>query len=127
VFLVALTTVLEFWNIVGGSYHLELMYWMWKFGISLAMAGMITALASVLAVRGKLDFAAFWRLIIFMALTMALAGGVTYYYHLNEPTDDEQSDEPSITKTEFRIRERAGDPAPGHIVSHEIAVTSRLS
>jgi hypothetical protein len=99
VFLVALTCTLEFWSVVGGSYHLDLMFWMWKFGISLAMAGMITGLAAVVSVRGKPDFAAFWRLIILMALTMALAGGVTYYYHLNEPADEDSGDEPSITRT----------------------------
>jgi hypothetical protein len=100
VFLVAMNCWLTFWNIVGGAYHLELMEWPWKFGLSMAMAGLLTKLAAVFAAEGKPNSATVWRLVILMGLVMAVAGGVTYYTHLNEPTDeDDTSDSPSITRT----------------------------
>ena len=46
-FLIAIQAVFAVWSQAGGQYHLDLMFWMWKFGISLAMAGMITGLAAV--------------------------------------------------------------------------------
>jgi hypothetical protein len=59
--------VFTFWSQVGGQYHLDLMFWPWKFGISLAAAGLITS------------------------ITADLTREVTYYYHLNEPTDDDEN------------------------------------
>jgi len=35
-FLIAIEMVFTFWSQVGGQYHLDLMFWPWKFGISLA-------------------------------------------------------------------------------------------
>jgi len=100
VFLVAMNCWLTFWNIVGGTYHLELMDWPWKFGLSLAMAALVTKLAAVFAADPKPDSATVWRLVILMGLVMAVAGGVTYYTHINEPADEDDSDDtPSITRT----------------------------
>lgn len=42
-----------------------------------------------------------------LAVTLTLAGAVTYYYHLNEPTDDdEDSDQPAlVTRLEREYEE----------------------
>jgi hypothetical protein len=86
VFLVAIDACLTFWSEVGGQYDLDLMFWPWKFGLTLAAAGLITAITAEL-VRGVRSR----RMVLYGALLIAVvltAGVVTYYYYLNEPTDD---------------------------------------
>jgi hypothetical protein len=91
VFLIAIEVVFTFWSQVGGQYHLDLMFWPWKFGLSLAAAALITAITADL-VRGR-------RVVLYAALliaTIVVAGAVTYYYHLHEPPDDDDdSDQPA--------------------------------
>src|SRR5438067_1579729 len=94
VFLLALNSIGNFWNLVGGQYHLELMFWPWKLGLTLALATLATMVTANMAGGRPV-----WRLGLLIAALMAIAGGVTYYYHLNEPTDEDQGDEPAITKT----------------------------
>lgn len=92
-FLVAVQSVLAFWSQVGGQYHLDLMFWPWKFGLSLAAALLITRMTAAF-LRGRNP----WRLGLLLALTVGLAGYVTYYYHLNEPTDEnDETDIPQIS------------------------------
>ncbi|MGD1072100.1 MAG: hypothetical protein ABSB15_18375 [Bryobacteraceae bacterium] len=106
VFLVALVAVFTFWSQVGGQYHLDLMFWPWKFGLSLAAAGSIAAITAESA-RGAGSRTR--RMAIYcglLAVTIIVAGVVTYYYHLNEPSDDdEDSDQPTrITRLELPSR-----------------------
>jgi hypothetical protein len=90
VFLIALEVVFTFWSQVGGQYHLDLMYWPWKFGLGLAAAALITGITADLA-RGSgaltRRIVLFWSLLI---ATVVVAGVVTYYYHLNEPAEEDQ-------------------------------------
>jgi hypothetical protein len=91
-FLIALDVVFTFWSQVGGQYHLDLMYWPWKFGLSVAAAALITGITADLA-RGS--GAVTRRAVLCGSLliaTIILAGVVTYYYHLNEPPPDEDQD-----------------------------------
>ena len=98
VFLLALNCWLALWTLVGGAYHLELMAWPWKLFLSLAMASLVTMLTAALASARSTR-----TLAILIAAVMAVAGGVTYYYHLNEPVDGEDSgDEFSRTLTTTR-------------------------
>jgi hypothetical protein len=96
-FLVAIEVCLTFWSQVGGQYHLDLMFWPWKFGLTLAAASLITAITADLfrGVPGQPGgFSR--RAVIYAALLFAVivtAGVVTYYYHMNEPPDDENSNE----------------------------------
>ena len=53
-FLVAIEVCFTFWSEVGGQYDLDLMFWPWKFGLTLAAAGLITAITAEL-VRGGRD------------------------------------------------------------------------
>lgn len=103
VFLIALIAVFNFWSQVGGQYHLDLKFWPWKFGLSVAAAGSITAITAEWA-RGAESRTR--RVVLYgalLAVTIVVAGAVTYYYHLNEPTDDdEDSDQPArITRLEL--------------------------
>jgi hypothetical protein len=86
VFLVAIEVCFTFWSEVAGQYDLDLMFWPWKFGLTLAAATLITAIAAELArgVRPR-------RMMVYAALLLlaaATAGIVTYYYYMNEPADD---------------------------------------
>lgn len=96
-FLIALQAFYALWAQVGGQYHLDLMFWPWKLGIGLAGAGLITAItASILQNDGEITRRAL-MLGSLLLVTLGTAGIVTYYYHLNEPTDpqDEEDEQPA--------------------------------
>lgn len=101
-FLLALQTVFTCWSQVGGQYHLDLMFWPWKFGLSVAAALLTTALtASLVRTDGVVGKRA-WLYGSLLLATIALAGMVTYYYHLHEPTDEDNQDDPPTTITKAR-------------------------
>jgi hypothetical protein len=93
-FLVAIDAVYTLWSEVGGQVHLDLMFWPWKLVLGVGAAALITLITGQLARNdGRLTR----RALMFCSLLIALvltAGVVTYYYHLNEPTEqDDDSDE----------------------------------
>lgn len=100
-FLIAIQAVFTFWSQVGGQYHLDLMYWPWKFGLAVTAAWLITAMTANLIqnegeIRGR-----FWLLATMFFATLAIAGAVTYYFHVNEPDDESDAggdEQPSITR-----------------------------
>jgi hypothetical protein len=98
-FLIALQVVFTVWSEVGGQYHLDLMFWPWKLGVGLVSAWLITWITANLVRSDGKATARVWMLAALLIATLAVAGCVTYYYHLNEPQDEEdQGDEqPSIT------------------------------
>jgi hypothetical protein len=93
-FLVAIEAVFIVWSQVGGQYHLDLMFWPWKLGISVAAAALIVAITANLV---RSEGVVTRRTLLFcscLITILVLAGVVTYYYHLNEPADqDEDQDE----------------------------------
>jgi hypothetical protein len=98
-FLVAIEVCLTFWSEVGGQYDLDLMFWPWKFGLTLAAAGLITAITAELvrSVRSR------WIVIygVLLLAVVVMAGIVTYYYYMNEPADD-NGDAPASQTTRLR-------------------------
>jgi glucan phosphoethanolaminetransferase (alkaline phosphatase superfamily) len=95
-FLIALQVVFTVWSQVGGQYHLELMFWPWKLGVGGTSAALIVAItASLVRSDGQITR----RTLVFcscLIVVLAVAGVVTWYYHLNEPADQENGqDEPS--------------------------------
>ena len=93
VFLLAVQVWLTFWSEVGGQYHLELMWWPWKFGLTAVVAGLIAAITGDLL---RNDGEVTRRATVYGALLFAaivVAGVVTYYYHMNEPADDDTGDD----------------------------------
>jgi hypothetical protein len=94
-FLVALQAWLAFWSQVGGQYHLDLMFWPWKFGLTVAAAWLTAALtADLFRNNGTVSR----RAVIYISsliLVAVVAGVVTYYYHMNEPADEDSPDSPT--------------------------------
>ncbi len=93
-FLIAIQTVFAFWSQVGGQYHLDLMFWPWKFGLSLAAALLITMITAAFVRRQRP-----WALGVLLLVTIAIAGYVTYYYHLHEPADEDDTGDQQTTIT----------------------------
>ena len=97
-FLIAIQVVFTFWSEVGGQYHLDLMFWPWKFGLSVAAASLVVAItANLIRHNGTISRLAL-TLCSFLIVVIVVAGVVTYYYHLNEPQDnddDDSTDEPA--------------------------------
>jgi hypothetical protein len=105
---------------VGGQYHLELMFWGWKFGLNLLAATLIVAITGCIArADGPLP-RRLWAYFGLLVAAMAVAGAVTYYYHLNEPTDEEedgQQDQPTAQRTSA---ERLPNPARILTANHRL-------
>jgi hypothetical protein len=104
-FLIALQAVFTCWSQIGGQYHLDLMFWPWKLVLSATAALLTTALTASLIRTDGVVGKRVWLYGTLLLVTIALAGMVTYYYHLHEPTDeDDQSDQPAtITKAKGGI------------------------
>jgi hypothetical protein len=96
-FLIAMQAIFTIWSEVGGQYHLDLMFWPWKLGISVACAGLIVAITANLVLNdGQITRRAL-LFCSFLIAVLVMAGVVTYYYHVNEPSepDENQNDEPA--------------------------------
>src|ERR1035438_1715429 len=97
-FLIAVQTIFTIWSQAGGQYHLDLMFWPWKLGLALGAAGLIVAITATLLLN---DGQITRRVLLFCSLliaTFVVAGVVTYYYHLNEPVDQQEQDEDEPAK-----------------------------
>jgi hypothetical protein len=101
-FLVAIQVVFTFWSQVGGQYHLDLMFWPWKFGLSIGAASLIAAITANLVKNGGAITRLTLTLCSFLIVVIVVAGIVTYYYHLTEPQDpDDQTDDESAHASLF--------------------------
>lgn len=89
-FLLALQVVFTFWSQVGGQYHLDLMFWPWKFGLSLLAATLIVAITVQLTRAEGPSRRRVIALCSLLIATILMASAVTFYYHVNEPTDEDQ-------------------------------------
>jgi len=104
-YLIAVQVLIAFWSHAGGQYHLDLMFWPWKFAIPLVGAALVIAMTSGLARGLKWRSARVLLMTVSLILLMVVAGVVTYYYHVNEPTDQDDQDQPAqITRTHFLYR-----------------------
>jgi hypothetical protein len=103
-FLIAIQTVFTFWSEVGGQYHLDLMFWPWKLVLSVAAALLTTALTASLVRTDGVVAKRAWLYVTLLLATIALAGMVTYYYHLHEPTDEDNQDDQPATITKAKRR-----------------------
>lgn len=100
-FLLALMAALTLWSQSGGQYHLDLMPWYWKLGLPAAAALAFTRLTMIWADEhlGRRSMA-MW--VVVLVLVIGCAGAVTYYYHLYEPTDQEESADPATATSAIR-------------------------
>jgi len=98
-FLVALIAVLNVWSEVGGQGHLDLMPWYIKLT---CLGGMAWCLVRFTA--GMVEQKQVWtrRTVAWFAAILLIGiamGGITYYYHLHEPSDDD----PDATAAAVRL------------------------
>ena len=98
-FLIAIQTIFTFWSEVGGQYHLDLMFWPWKAGLSIAAALLIVTITGNLVQNNGAITRYALTLCSFLIVVIVVAGMVTWFYHLNEPPDpnDQGDDEPAKT------------------------------
>ncbi len=100
-FLIAIQAIFTFWSQVGGQYHLDLMFWPWKFGLSIAASSLIVAVTANLVKNDGAITRLTLTLCSFLIVVIVVAGMVTYYYHLAEPPepDDQSDDEPASQRS----------------------------
>jgi hypothetical protein len=128
-FLIALQAIFTFWSQVGGQYHLDLMFWPWKFGLSLAAASLIVAITANLVKNDGAITRLTLTLCSFLIVVIVVAGMVTYYYHLSEPPDqDDQSEEdPAQAATTRPGRRFLHEPWAGLPYSRRLSETPAYS
>jgi len=102
-FLIAVQVWLTFWSQVGGQYHLDLMFWPWKLGLTIVVAWLVCAFTADLFQSGGTVSRRAVVYVSLLVITMIVAGVVTYYYHVNEPADDQNSDESQPTATQLML------------------------
>ena len=111
-FLLAVIALFTAWSQVGGQGHLDLMPWYLKLAL-----GAGTAYACVKATAAAVDSERAWhgRSLRWFGIMLALlvaCGVVTYYYHVNEPLEEEQEEEepePAISGVGAQSGRNAGD------------------
>lgn len=96
-FLVAVVAVFTAWSEIGGQAALDLMYWAWKLGLALSLAGAIVGFTAATVAEDKP-----WtvRSARWLVMVLILIGGiavVTYYYVQAEPTVPEDNGAISMT------------------------------
>jgi hypothetical protein len=91
-FLIALLVIFTLWSEIGGQGHLDLMPWYIKL-----ICGVSMACCCIRLTAGLVEEPRAWNFrsarwlggLIAIAIVM---GGITYYYHLHEAQDDQDSD-----------------------------------
>jgi hypothetical protein len=96
-FLIALVAVYTVWSQVGGQGHLDYMAWFWKAGIGFAAAYGTVRLTMTMASNGPDRRRRMIGWVLVLATLTVCAGLVTYYYHFNEPQDE--NDQVTATAT----------------------------
>jgi hypothetical protein len=110
-FLLALIAVFTAWSQVGGQGHLDLMAWYLKLSLGLAMAYAIVRATSAASGEERGWNGKTLRWIGVLALLAAVAGVITYYYHLYEPSDEEE-DQPT---TQSSVGRTSRPPGPASV------------
>jgi hypothetical protein len=114
-FLIAIQAIFTLWSQVGGQYHLDLMFWPWKLGLGVGAALLVVAItANIAQSNGALTRRALLLCSLLLA-TLVVSGVVTYYYHLNEPTENGDQDDSEPAKiSRNNLPDPAGVSAPHH-------------
>ena len=97
VFLLSILAIFTFWSEVGGQGHLDLMPWYTKM-----ICVLISAWCCVRLTAAVVEEPSVWnrRTVVWLAglilITFTMAA-ITYYYHLHEETNQQDSDENTAT------------------------------
>jgi hypothetical protein len=114
-FCVAIIAVLMLWNEAGGQGHMDMMPWYWKLILT---AG--AAYAAVRATAAAVDHEKAWnrstlRWISVLLSFLLACGLLTYYVHIYEPEEEEEGDEPGISRLA---------PSPSRLPSHSASAVA---
>jgi hypothetical protein len=106
-FLIALLVTFMLWSEIGGQGHLDLMPWYIKL-----LCGVSMACCCIRFTAGLVEEPKAWnfrsaRWLGGLILIAMLMGGITYYYHLHEAQDDQDSDDSTATSV------KVADPTSG--------------
>lgn len=96
-FLLALLTSTVLWTQVGGQGHLDLMPWYIKLGCMALFAWCAVRLTAAMVEQPKAWSRRSRLWLASLLLVGFVMGGVTYYVHLHEATDETDTDETSST------------------------------
>jgi hypothetical protein len=91
-FLIALMAILSLWSEIGGQGHLDLMPWYTKLICILGLAWCCVRFTAAIVEQQKVWT---YRSVSWFAgvlLCCAVIGGITYYYHLHEESDQGDED-----------------------------------
>ena len=98
-FLIALPALFFVWSQVGGQSHLDLMAWYYQIGL-VALLGFCVVKATQGAYEGETGWnARAVRWLATAALVATAMGALTYYHHLNEPLEEEETGDAAIEQT----------------------------
>ncbi len=87
-FLIALVAIFTAWSEIGGQAALDLMYWAWKLGLSVGLAGAIVAYTVALVSEDSRWTMRSARWLMAIIVVAAAIGVVTYYYALQVDTGE---------------------------------------
>ena len=99
-FLIALVAIFTAWSEIGGQAALDLMYWGWKLGLSLALAAAIVAYTAAVVTADSMWNLRSARWLAAIIIIIAAISVVTYYYALQ--VDTGESDESRTISMSYR-------------------------
>lgn len=98
IFLAAFVAVTVGWRLIGGASHFEMTAWYLKCGLCLGWAAAVTGAVNR-AMREREAWRGSARRWIAHAILISIAMGcVTYYYHLQEPPEEEMAEEEATAR-----------------------------
>ena len=103
IFFLAMLVSYTVWPQAGGQGHLDLMPWYWKLFPPLAFS---YAVVRACMASGEQDHGWNRKSIAWLMVALlfaSLIGGLTYYYHLQEPADQIDSDNGVITSVQVPV------------------------
>ncbi len=94
-FLAAVMVTLYAWGEIGGQGHMDLIPWYWKLVLPVGFS-----LGTVLATHSMVESDTAWnprsfRWFLLVAVLAVAMGSLTYYYHSQEPVEDQDTIEES--------------------------------
>lgn len=105
-FLLALFTIFTAWSEIGGQATLDLMFWAWKLGLSVALAAAFVAWTAALLTEDSLWNLRSARWFTAIVVLLLVMGAVTYFYSLQVDAGDSDESTPSAAhhaaSSEFR-------------------------
>ena len=104
-FWIALIAIFTVWSQVGGQGHLDLIAWYLKLTVSLALAWAGVRMTGAIVEHRRAWNRSTVKWFVAVVALAALAGAITYWYHLHEVPDEPDTDENSATSVSNRAVE----------------------